>query len=216
MAETTESAPRRAAGVLPAKKRRREARIVAAASELFAGQGYGETSIEAIARQADVAVGTVYNYFQSKPALLMRVLTTGRSDSVSASAALVEAPPDDPVEAVHRLVMAQMRGAMRHDKRLWRVIHGTAALEPEAFGREYFLGKEQFKGFIVALLEALRDRGHFPAGADIEAAALTIKYVASEAFRRYVVDDYPTIEDAEADLRKMIAFIIGRAAGSPD
>ncbi|MEQ9122586.1 MAG: TetR/AcrR family transcriptional regulator [Alphaproteobacteria bacterium] len=201
--------------MLPEKKRRREARIVAAASELFAGRGYGETSIEAIARQADVAVGTVYNYFQSKPALLMRVLTTGRAESVCSSAALVKAPPDDPVEAVHRLVMAQMRGAMRHDKRLWRVIHGTAALEPEAFGREYFLGKEQFKGFIVELLEALRDRGRIAQGADVEAAALTVKYVASEVFRRYVVDDYPTIEEAEADLRTMIEFIVGRveAAG---
>lgn len=215
MAESKKPLRDRPAGVLPEKKRRREARIVAAASELFAGRGYGETSIEAIARQADVAVGTVYNYFQSKPALLMRVLTTGRADSVSSSTALVKAPPDDPVEAVHRLVMAQMRGAMRHDKRLWRVIHGTAALEPEAFGREYFLGKEQFKGFIVELLEALRDRGRIAQGADVEAAALTVKYVASEVFRRYVVDDYPTIEEAEADLRTMIEFIVGRveAAG---
>lgn len=197
--------------VLPAKKRRREARIVEAAAELFSGQGYEATSIEAIARRADVAVGTVYNYFQNKPALLMRVLTTGRSESIDASTAILDDPPDDPAEAVYQLLLAQMTGATRHDKGLWRVIHGTAAVEPEAFGRDYFLGKETFKDFIAALLTTLQDRGRIDPATDIEAAALTLKFVASETFRRYVVDHYKTIEEASADLRMMIELIVGRA-----
>lgn len=205
-----ESPPDAPFRVLPAKKRRREARIVEAAAELFSGRGYEATSIEAIARRSDVAVGTVYNYFQNKPALLMRVLTTGRSDSIDASAAIVKDPPDDPVEAVYRLVMTQMKGATRHEKGLWRVIHGTAAVEPEAFGRDYFHRKEQFKDFISALLAKLRDRGRMAPDTNIEAAALTIKFVASETFRRYVVDHYKTIEEASAELRMMIEFIVGR------
>ena len=200
--------------VLPEKKRRREARIVEAAAELFTSKGYAATSIEAIARRSDVAVGTVYNYFQNKPALLMRVLTAGREDSIEASAAIVADPPDDPVVAVYQLAMTQMTGATRHDKGLWRVIHGTAAAEPEAFGRDYFLGKEQFKNLISTLLETLRDRGHMAPETNIEAAALTIKYVASETFRRYVVDHYRTLDEASADLRMMIEFIIGRDNGA--
>lgn len=210
MAENVKSRPHRANGVLPEKKRKREARIVQAATDLFARDGYAETSIEAIAGRADVAVGTVYNYFQNKPALLMRVLTSGRSISLEASAAVANAPPDDPVEAIYQLVAAQMHGANRHDKTLWRVIHATAALEPEAFGLDYLSGKEQFTSHIVKLLETLRDRDQLEARIDVPVAAKTVKYVASEVFRRYVADDEMSIDDAVIELKSIIRFTIGR------
>jgi len=211
LADKLKSMPRQATGVLPEKKRRREARIVKSASDLFARDGYNDTSIEAIARRADVAVGTVYNYFQNKPALLMRVLTSGRFESLQASAALANAPTDDPVEAVYRLVYAQMLGANRHDKELWRVIHATAALEPEAFGLDYFIGKEQFTDHIIQLLHTLQDRGQTQKNIDIQVVAKTIKYIASEVFRRYVANDHIAIDDAARDLKSMIGFIVGRA-----
>ena len=46
--------------MLPGKKRKRESRILKAAALLFTRHGYHETSVEAIAFRADVAVGTVY------------------------------------------------------------------------------------------------------------------------------------------------------------
>ena len=49
-------------------------RIVAAAAELFAAQGYPQTSIEQIAAQAGVARPTVYTTFTGKPALLKEAL----------------------------------------------------------------------------------------------------------------------------------------------
>ena len=211
MAKRTKSAPRPAIGVLPEKKRKREARIVQSASDLFARDGYAETSIDAIARRADVAVGTVYNYFQNKPALLMRVLTSGKSKSLQASTALAKAQPYGPVEAIYHLVYAQMQGANHHDKKLWRVIHATAALEPKEFGLDYFIGKEQFTDHIIQLLQTLHDRGQTQEGINIQIAAKTITYIASEVFRRYVANDYISIDDAASDLKLMIKFVVGRA-----
>lgn len=49
------------------------AAIEAAAERLFARDGFGPTSIADIAADADVAVGTVYRFFQDKTALLARV-----------------------------------------------------------------------------------------------------------------------------------------------
>lgn len=208
LGETANSALQGVTRVLPEKKRKREARIVLSASRLFARHGYAETSIEAIARDADVAVGTVYNYFRNKPALLTRVLTSGRSKALSASAALASDPPDEPVEAVCRLLIVQMRGANRHDKELWRVIHATAALEPEAFGIAYFIGKEQFTSHIIEMLQVLQGRGKIRSDIDIAIAARTIKYIASEVFRRYVADDRSSIESAIGELREMIRFLV--------
>jgi AcrR family transcriptional regulator len=207
----TKTAARRTTRVLPDKKRKREARIIEAASALFARQGYAETSIEAIAHDADVAVGTVYNYFQNKSALLMRVLTSGRSESLSASAAIASAPPDDPVDAMHRLVSSQLHGANRHDRALWRVIHATAALEPDAFGHEYFLGKEQFTEQIHYFLRTLVDRNQLPTEVNVETMSKTIKYVASEVFRRYVSGEYKNIDEADKTLKDMVEFVMSAA-----
>jgi len=55
----------------PAKRRRR---ILRAAAELFLKQGYRKTSIEDIARRAEVGKGTVYLHFESKGVLLMHVI----------------------------------------------------------------------------------------------------------------------------------------------
>src|SRR5215471_3100406 len=49
-------------------------RIVAAAAELFATQGYSQTSIEQIAARAGVARPSVYTAFTGKPALLKQAL----------------------------------------------------------------------------------------------------------------------------------------------
>jgi AcrR family transcriptional regulator len=49
-------------------------RIARAAAELFAAQGYAQTSIEQIATRAGVARPTVYTAFTGKPALLKQAL----------------------------------------------------------------------------------------------------------------------------------------------
>lgn len=52
----------------------RRGRILETARRLFAQHGYGATSIERIAQDADVAVPTVYVMFRSKRALLFALL----------------------------------------------------------------------------------------------------------------------------------------------
>lgn len=56
----------------PQAKRRR--RILRAAAELFLKQGYRKTSIDDIARKAEVGKGTVYLHFESKGELLLHVI----------------------------------------------------------------------------------------------------------------------------------------------
>lgn len=190
------------------RKLEREERIVAVAAELFAARGYQHTSIETIAEKAGLAVGTVYNYFGSKGALLQRVVLEGRPAALQSANAVVMDPPQDPAEALTAIVMAQIRGAMRHDKRLWRVVQATSAAEPESFGLDYRektiseLGDQ-----IGALLVVLRDRGDFAADINVAEASRLIKYVESEVFRRYVADEIASLADVEAGLRLKLAII---------
>jgi len=69
---------RKSAARLPAAARRREperkrARLLAAARNLFAERGYAATTTAQLAREADVAEGTVFHHFVSKRALLEAV-----------------------------------------------------------------------------------------------------------------------------------------------
>jgi len=49
--------------------------ILAAASKVFDAHGYAATTVEAVAAEAGVAKGSVYNYFQSKQDLFTSVFT---------------------------------------------------------------------------------------------------------------------------------------------
>ena len=53
------------------RKREREARILDAAAVVFARKGYHQATIRDIAELADVADGTIYNYFDNKFDLLI-------------------------------------------------------------------------------------------------------------------------------------------------
>ena len=56
------------------QKQEREHRIVQAAGELFARKGYSDVAMEDVAARAGLAVGTIYNYFPSKSALLLAIV----------------------------------------------------------------------------------------------------------------------------------------------
>jgi len=55
------------------KQDRKQKRIINAAISLFAENGFNDTSMLQIARRADVAEGTVYEYYGSKQNLLIRI-----------------------------------------------------------------------------------------------------------------------------------------------
>lgn len=54
-------------------KAAKRARILAAAQQRFASQGYDGTTMAQVADDADVAIGTVFQYAATKPELLMMV-----------------------------------------------------------------------------------------------------------------------------------------------
>ncbi len=55
-------------------RREKEALIIDSALELFAEKGYHTTSISHIAQKAGISKGLIYNYFDSKESLLVRIL----------------------------------------------------------------------------------------------------------------------------------------------
>lgn len=178
-----------------------------AAATLFAQHGYHATSMEMIAEIAGLAVGTIYNYFDSKSLLLKTIVLRDREASLAANEPHITHPPVDPAEAIRALVVAQMHGAMRLDRRLWRVVQATTSAEPTTFGLDYKRSADRLTDQIARLLRVLRERGTIDRDVDVQVSARTIKYLGSELFRRFVADESRTLDDVDQDLRPMIEIL---------
>ena len=60
----------------------RRLQILEAALKLFATEGYGHSSISMLAKQAGISKGLMYNYFESKEALLEAIVDHGMAEYV--------------------------------------------------------------------------------------------------------------------------------------
>lgn len=58
-------------------RKKRKTHIMDVALDLFASEGYGHVSIAMLAKKAGISKGLMYNYFESKEALLKALINTG-------------------------------------------------------------------------------------------------------------------------------------------
>jgi AcrR family transcriptional regulator len=128
-------------------KRQREQRILDAAAAIFAEKGYHRATVHDVAVQADVADGTIYNYFDSKFDLLTAIL---------AQIAELEDLPSELAQALQGDIREFFVTAF--DDRLARIEEGEEMLKavlpqvfvnPELRGRFY----HQYVSRIAHLLE---------------------------------------------------------------
>ncbi len=78
-------------------ERRKEAtrkKIIAAAIDLFKEQGFDQTTVEQIAEKADVALGTIYNHFPAKEAIICEHVQRMISEQGPGVLSLVRQLPD--------------------------------------------------------------------------------------------------------------------------
>lgn len=101
-------------------KQNRKEHISETALELFAAQGYGNTSIAMIAKKAGVAQGLLYNFFPSKEALLHAIIDKGFSDiKISMEDYLRE---KDPYNAIANHVEQTFK-LVEQNKHYWKLFH---------------------------------------------------------------------------------------------
>lgn len=106
------AAPTRPAGRREQAKALKRGRILAAAQRRLASQGYEGMTMAQVAHDADVAIGTVFQYAATKPELLMMVAADRWSDTIPALIAQAR-DTDDPVEIILTLLSPLARESAR-------------------------------------------------------------------------------------------------------
>jgi AcrR family transcriptional regulator len=148
-----------------------EQRILAAATELFLADGYVTTTLEAVARRAQVAARTVYVRFGTKAALFKRVVDVaivGDTEPVDVLGRdwMIEAMTAPTLAARIAGVAAVSRQIMERTGALFAVAQQAAAVEPLIAGH-WQQGREQTRHGQEVFCTKLADDGLLPPGTDL-------------------------------------------------
>jgi len=113
----------------------RRKQIMDAALELFASEGYTHCSMSKLAAHAGISKGLIYNYFDSKEALLVAIIEEGIQDIM----AMIDPNLDGTLEAheVEGFIRSTFKG-IRDNMQFW-VLFINVVLQPPV--KEFLEGK---------------------------------------------------------------------------
>lgn len=199
------------AGLRERQKATRRRDILEAAGTLFRRAGYAETSIEAIAERAEVAPGTVYNYFQSKGDLLLALVALDGEEVRANGKKLITRAPKDPVQAVHGLLESYVDHSLVHlSKELWRNAIATAITQPESpFGIGYAELDRKLADQVGELVAVLQARGDMSAEFDARVAGDILFEVCNCLFIAFVTQEAMPIEAMKQRMSAQIDVVFG-------
>ena len=164
-----------ATGLRERKKVRTRQGIVAAAHDLFLSKSYEETTMEEIAERAEQAVGTLYNYFNSKEALFAELVSRARGELLTTL--------DEAVQAYNGWARLQatarfMLGFAHRNARMLAVYQDAiGGDEHPAADPAKQEGEQAIVSRYEACLESLAAQGELRADLPIELMAKTMAYL---------------------------------------
>jgi len=99
---------------------RRRRAILDAAERVFGDHGYAETTIDAVAAEAGISKGSIYNYFQGKEDLFVQVFSRVADAGYGQAQRLIDSdrPPAEKLDAL----VDYWSGQMGHYKRIGRLV----------------------------------------------------------------------------------------------
>lgn len=196
------------AGLRQRQTREREARILRAAEALFTRKkGYGRTSMQEIAKRSNLAVGTLYNYFPSKPKILLAIVARDTSEALRAGEEVLKRPPRNPVRAVEMVIDQAIAPYAIHGRELWRQLVSAAMTDPE-LAAGVFRADLSLIGLLSALLDALKTRGELRRGVEPGRAAIALYSAFFTWFFVYLTDDAVELDRVRDQLRESVALIM--------
>jgi len=181
--------------------------IVSTASRSFQDIGYHRTTIEVIAVDAGVSAGTVYNYFGTKNAILLAVVTRDTEQALIAASSAVDLSAADPVDALMPMIMVY--------------VDAMTPLGREALKEIFKAGFEPAQSDMMAKLISLDERSIAQIGeafallqahglaadtVDAGSAAVLIYSIVAVAILMFVSMPETTVPDMERTIRNQLTL----------
>ncbi|NOQ22172.1 MAG: TetR family transcriptional regulator [Candidatus Aegiribacteria sp.] len=192
-------------GLREIKKERARRAILKAARGMFFSRGFDGTTIEEIAEEAEVAVGTVYNYFDSKSALILAITAEDTSNVLDEKFRIPESCTG--FESVKLFINTFMENLSIYPKRLLRELMREAWRSDTALSKGLIRQDLTLLDGLVRLLRELTEKQKLKSGTDIEHASLAIYGIITTAIMWYAADEERTPEQMLESLEKMLGIL---------
>jgi AcrR family transcriptional regulator len=191
-------------GLRERKKLQTREAIIAAGEELFAHPGVAEATMEQIAERAAVSVGTLYNYFGSKTALLIAIFATEVEAMGRAGAEILAAPGDDLGRAVSDLFDAYLDVIFRLDRDLIREVI-TIGFESRGAVTQELVHMDEM--LMTQLASLLTGRGvEVPQGFDVSDAVVLLYSALMTQLIIYVTLRGVSEDTTRTQVRRQVAL----------
>ena len=184
--------------------------IVIAATDLFMEKGYELTSMEAVAKRANVSKLTIYSHFADKSELF-RAIIQYRSDKVCMPESFAAEALMPVEQALHKIAHMAAAIIFRPDSlRLMRIIYAEVLHHPEAVQAYYDVGPRRARAAFTDLLRAFNDQGQLKVLDPSRAAEQFFSLLKGEKLQRtlMLMAPEPTTEQLREHIDETIAFFL--------
>ena len=194
-----------------AKKIRARRTILDAAHDLFVIKEYAQTTMEEVAAQAEVAVGTLYNYFPSKSDLLLALIDDSDEKYIQAARRLVEQPNDDPVKALADIMVLATEHCVRQvGKSVWCQVSATSLMNANSsFGVQYALTTRKHEELVMAMMGELQKRGKIRGDIDAAKASHYLFSTKSKLFLNFVTSSTMPLDEHRKEVYEAVSYFVG-------
>ena len=203
------------AGLRERQKATRHRDILEAAGTLFRRAGYADTSIEAIAERAEVAPGTVYNYFQSKGDLLLALVALDGEEVRGIGSEMIAEPHADAFSAVQNLLESYVDHSLVHlTKELWRNAIATAVTQPDSpFGLGYAALDRKLANQVGDLVACLQGQELIDREIDARVAGNVLFEICNSLFVVFVTQEAMPLEQLKRRMAEQIVLVFAGLRG---
>lgn len=187
-------------GLRERQKADRHRRILTAAVARFRRDGFHAVRMEDVAEDAEVSVGTVYNYARTKGDLLMATVSLEVEEVLATGEAILADPPADSAEALLALVAHYYDHSLHYlTKPMWRAAIALSVEAPGTpEGRRYAELDARLARQVTGLFERLQARGLLDSGLDPGPLGEVAFAALNALFIEFVKDETMTLDTLKA------------------
>ena len=173
--------------------------ILGAARHLFLEQGYGGTSMDAVAKRAGVSKATLYAHFENKERLFAEVVDVARTRLREAIAAITRGEQSDAAEMLRLIGQQFLRFVTGHDSlTLFRAVIGETRRFPHLGQTIFQTGSGDVMNLIAGSISDAAARGALIVENPRAAAAQFIALTKSDLHLRCLLS--PSFKASEEDI----------------
>ena len=164
--------------------------------------------MEAIAKRAGLAVGTLYNYFPSKVEVLATIFRLDTDKALAAGKMIIAEPPMDPSMAIVSLLNVYVQPITMQDRPLRRELLGAALTNPDSLGAKLFGEDARLLEQLSLLVRELQTRGLLAQELDVGRSAMTLYSILLAWIMTFLVSENITTKMLIDEIRHGVNIVV--------